>query len=126
MSFWRSSQEEKPEYGVAMERVDDAIWSDEPCLAELRKNTIRTEGSESFTRRIGRLALVLLGRRTVKYWSPAIVGAAVASIALIAVLQIFAMRSEIKSLKVPNGFEARLKQLDDNRSGDDRLILRNQ
>ncbi len=59
--------------------------------------------SERFDRRLLRNIRVTSAKASFQYWSPAIVGASVASMALLALLQMLANSSSMKPIRILNG-----------------------
>jgi hypothetical protein len=77
------------------------------ALGMLRMASMDAQVSPGFDDRVLRRAKVQTVRQSLKYWSPAFVGGAIACIALVAALQIAATPSQLKSATLPEG-EARL------------------
>ncbi|MBL8060566.1 MAG: hypothetical protein JNK63_07630 [Chthonomonas sp.] len=78
---------------------------EEPFLDGLLKES-RIEpivNEEKFNRDILRLNRVGIVKRSFVYWSPAIVGASVASMALLALLQMLTSSSNMKPIRILNG-----------------------
>jgi len=72
----------------------------------LRHSTIEAEATPGFDRRVIRRAKNQAAAETVRYWSPALVGAAVAGIAALAAIQIVTRSNHLPQVKVP-GAESR-------------------
>jgi hypothetical protein len=77
------------------------------ALAALRMETLEPEPRPYFDERVLRRLKVQTGRTGIAYWSPAVIGGAVASLVVLAALQMIAQSSRLPSFHVPGG-EARL------------------
>lgn len=78
---------------------------EEPFMDGLLKE-VRIEpevDEEKFARDVLRLNRVGMVKRSLVYWSPAIVGASVASMALLALLQMLTSSSNMKPIRILNG-----------------------
>ena len=75
------------------------------ALNMLRGACLDVQVSENFDERVIRRLHVQTGRESIRYWSPAVAGAFVAGLAVVAALQIITRTSEIRHLNIP-GAEA--------------------
>lgn len=83
------------------------LWEAETGAMEaLRGATLNPKVSEGFTLRVLRLHRVTVTRAQVQYWTPAFLGAALAAVALLAMLQIMASSTVPKNSEMPNGAAA--------------------
>ncbi len=73
------------------------------ALQMLRLAALEPEAAEGFDTRVLRRARVQAVRLRVNYWSPALFGAAIAGIAILAALQMIADVSRLPALRVPGG-----------------------
>lgn len=80
--------------------------SAEEAFSMLRLAALDPEPDPHFDERLLRRVQVLRGRESLRYWSPAMVAAAVACLAVLAALQLLTRSSEVRSFVLPGG-EAR-------------------
>jgi hypothetical protein len=81
--------------------------STDSAMSVLREAALNPMVSESFDERVIRRARVQTVRQSLGYWSPALIGGALACITLMAVLQIAAAPVQLKKATLPQG-EARI------------------
>lgn len=77
------------------------------ALNLLSEAQLEPEISPNFDTRIIRRLKTEFIRSSFKYWSPAMVGAAVGALVILAAIQMIAQSSRLPSLSVPGGSEAR-------------------
>lgn len=108
MSLWRRNGTDDPvEDGIEVlqDQAGDDLAMIE-AMAALRDGAIEPAVDDSFDTRLLRLWRVQRTRSSIWYWSPALVGASVAAVALLAVLQLIANSRDIRPINVP-GAEVR-------------------
>lgn len=108
MSFWRRDPAGDPiDDGIevlADQAGDDLAMIE--AMAYLRAGALEPAIDDAFNTRVLRRWRVHRTKSSVWYWSPALVGASVAAVALLAVLQLIANSREIRPINVP-GAEVR-------------------
>ena len=77
------------------------------ALNMLRDSAMEPEYKPTFDERVIRRVKVETVRASMRYWSPAMIGAAVAGLVVLAAMQMIAQSSQLPSFHVPNG-EARV------------------
>ncbi len=77
------------------------------ALDILRMEALEAETKENFDERLLRRHKVASVRSSIRYWKPALMGAAVAGLVVLAAMQMIAQSSHLPSFKVPAS-EARL------------------
>lgn len=77
--------------------------SSQDALSVLRLAALEPEVSPAFEERILRKVRVQTVRDSLGYWSPALVGAGIACVAIFAALQIAATPAQLKSATLPSG-----------------------
>lgn len=83
------------------------LWESESgAIRALFDSRLEPEPTEGFTLRILRCHRVTSTRAKVQYWAPAFVGATLAAVALLAMLQIMANSSVPKNAEMPGGAAA--------------------
>lgn len=85
---------------------------DEPYLdGLLRKARVEPKtNAKKFEQDVLRRLRVMIGRQGISYWSPAIIGASVASLAVLALLQMLTSSSSMKPIRILNGDTAQVEQ----------------
>jgi hypothetical protein len=79
------------------------------ALDMLKTQALEPELCPNFESKVIRQYRIELKRTSLRYWSPAVVGAAVAGLVVLAAMQMIAQSSQLPSFKVPAG-EARLSK----------------
>lgn len=80
------------------------------ALGMLRLATIEAEPTAHFDERVVRKLRVQVTRESIRYWSPAVVGAFIAGLAVIAALQMITRSADLPHVRLP-GSEAKRIQL---------------
>lgn len=78
-------------------------------MEALRGTRLNLRPSEGFDTRVVRRWKLQCERGSIKYWSPALVGAVAGGLALLAVIQILTQRPDPKASGAAPAFEARLE-----------------
>lgn len=73
------------------------------ALNMLREATLEPEFNPNFEDRILRKLRVQTSRASIGYWSPAVVGAFVAGLAIVAALQLITRSADLPKMRFPNG-----------------------
>ncbi len=101
-AFMASHEDQCEECGKTMESAAFA-------LDILREQALEPEPTPNFESKVIRQYRIEAKRSSLRYWSPAVVGAAVAGLVVLAAMQMIAQSSQLPSFKVPAG-EARLSK----------------
>lgn len=80
------------------------------ALSVLRLATIEAEPTPQFDERVVRKLRVQVSRESIRYWSPAVAGAFIAGLAVIAALQMITRSADLPHVRLP-GSEAKRIQL---------------
>jgi predicted anti-sigma-YlaC factor YlaD len=83
------------------------------ALSLLRTAALEPEISQGFEDRVIRKLKVQTGRESFNYWSPALVGAAIACVAIFATLQLAATPVQMEQARIANGEARRMDKQDD-------------
>lgn len=93
MKFLDEHAEQCVECALVRETMADALHS-------LEASVISSEGSDGFEHRVIRRYRVESSTRSLAFWSPALIGAAVAAVALLAVLQMLISGPDLKPIDI--------------------------
>lgn len=108
MSFWRRDGASDP-LDDGIEALADQAGDDLAMIesmASLRAVALEPAVDDSFNTRVLRVWRVRRTKSSIWYWSPALAGASVAAVALLAVLQLIANSRDLRPINVP-GAEVR-------------------
>ncbi|HTQ09014.1 MAG TPA: hypothetical protein VMI31_02980, partial [Fimbriimonadaceae bacterium] len=101
---------------------DDAASQSSVALNFLRAAAIEVEVHPQFDERVIRKLKVQRTRESLRYWSPAVAGAFIAGLAIVAALQMITRSSDLPHLRMP-GAESEMVRARSRLSLDQKLLL---
>jgi hypothetical protein len=93
-------------HGAVCNDCEDVQSQSSLALNMLRAATLEVEAAPMFEDRVMRKLKVQTTRESIRYWSPAVAGAFIAGLAIVAALQIITRSAQLPHVKLPGG-EAR-------------------